>query len=220
MGAKTSMLVYAEGNVGEVLKTNPPLDREATAALVNKLFPLEKLQPLDDDGSLSFTYPPDDEIRAGCFPGVSIIAAAEVCIEPTQLAPHFVSEGSGKTIYLHGMHSVVDMIVFGVWTNGKLTRSLAMSPDSGILEDIGPRLPFEEPYWAGERPLDVDDEEIEYPFPFHTLALGESALLAFFGYQLEGSGYDEGEDLFDPETIPLLRFKRVKVKEKPWWKFW
>ena len=116
MGAKTSMLVYAEGNVGEVLKTNPPLDREATAALVKKLFPSEKLEPLED-GTLSFTYPKDEEVMAGCFPGVSIIAASEVCIEPSQLAPHFVSEGSGKSIYLHGMHSVVDMIVFGVWTN-------------------------------------------------------------------------------------------------------
>lgn len=110
--------------------------------------------------------------------------------------------------------SVVDLLAFGVWTNGKLTRSLWMAPDSGMGE-FGPRLPFEEPYWAGERPLDLDDEDSEYPFPFHPLELGESALLEFFGYQLEGDSWEQG---FDPETIPLLRFKRVQ--EKPWWKFW
>ena len=218
MGAKTCMLVYAEGDVGEVLKTNPPLDREATVALVKKLFPLEKLQPLDDNGSLSFTNPEDDEILAGCFQGVSIIAATEFGVEPSQLAPNFLSEGAGKTIYLHCMHSVVDMIVFGVWTKGKLMRSLAMSPDSGIMEDIGPRLPFEEPYWAGEHPA-VEDEEDEYPFPFHPLEIGESALVEFFGYELEGAP-DGRDPLFDPETISLLRFKRLRLEEKPWWKFW
>lgn len=53
MGAKTCMLVYADGSVGDVLKTNPPLDREASATLARKLFPSEKLQPLKD-GSLMF----------------------------------------------------------------------------------------------------------------------------------------------------------------------
>lgn len=217
MGAKTCMLVYADGNVGELLKNNPPLDHEASLALVKKLFPSEKLQPIED-GNLAFTSPPDDEIRVGCFPGVSIIAAAEFAIEPSQLASNFLAEGSGKTVYLHVMHSVVDLLVFGVWTNGKLTRSLGLSPESGIMEDIGPRLPFEQPYWTGERPLVMDDEDFEYPFPFHTLEMGETALLEFFGYQLEGTSYDENDPLFDPETIPLLSFKRIK--EKPWWKLW
>jgi len=38
---------------------------------------------------------------------------------------------------------------FAQWVNGKLVRSLSLSPDSGILEDIGPRFPFEEPFWSG-----------------------------------------------------------------------
>jgi hypothetical protein len=217
MGAKTCMLVYADGNVGELLKTNPPLDREASVALVKKLFPSEKLQPIED-GNLAYTSPPNDEIRVGCFPGVSIIAAKEFAIEPSQLASNFLAEGSGKTVYLHVMHSVVDLLAFGVWTNGRLTRSLGLSPESGIMEDIGPRLPFEQPYWKGERPLVMDDEDFEYPFPFHTLDMGETALLEFFGYQLEGTTYDENDPLFDPETIPLLCFRRVK--EKPRWKLW
>ena len=214
MGAKTWMLVYADGNVADVLKTNPPLDREASAALARRLFPSEKLEPLEN-GSLLFTSPPDDEIVVGCFPGVSIIAAKEFAIEPADLPSNFLAEAAGRDMYLHCMHSVVDMIVFGVWTNGKLRRSLFAAPDSGMNE-FGPRLPFEEPYWAGEHPVDDGDEAFEYPFPFHTLELGESALLEFFGYQLEGTSWDGPG--FDPETIPLLRFKRIQ--DKPWWKFW
>ena len=218
MGAKTSMLVYADGKVADVLKTYPPLDREATAALVSRLFPSDKLQPIED-GCLLSTYPPDDEIRAGCFPGVSIIAAKECAIEPAQLPANFLDEGAGRNMYLHFMHSVVDAMVFGVWTNGKLTRSLYLSLEGYVTEEFGPRLPFEEPYWAGEHPLDPDDECSDYPFKFYVMEMGESALLEFFGYQIEGTAYDVDEPLFDPEKIPLLRFKRLQDK-KPWWKVW
>jgi hypothetical protein len=56
------------------------------------------------------------------------------------------------------MHSVVDWFAYAIWANGKLLRSLSLSPVSGILENIGQRLPFEEPYWSGEHPA-VDTEE-------------------------------------------------------------
>ena len=68
------MLVYADGSAREALQRHPPLDRAATAAFVATLFLDEKLTPLDD-GDLSFTCPPDNEIYAGCFDGVSVIAA-------------------------------------------------------------------------------------------------------------------------------------------------
>jgi hypothetical protein len=97
--------------------------------------------------------------------------------------------------------------------NGKLTRALSLSPDSGVLEDIGAKLTFEEPYWAGQHPA-VDDEEADaYPFPFHPLELGEAALAELFGYQLEGM---PDPKLFEPDTIPLVRYKRLRSR----WKFW
>jgi hypothetical protein len=43
--------------------------------------------------------------------------------------------------------------------------------------------------------------------------LAEAALLAFFGYQLEGAIDPEQ---IEPERIPLMRFQR----KKDWWKFW
>jgi hypothetical protein len=204
MGAKTWMLVYSKGNPKTVLKGIPTIDRKATIAFVNKLFLSEKLLILDD-GDLSFTSPPDDEIAAACFPGLIVLAAKEFAIDyPSTLPARFIEAFPEGALYLHAMHSVVDWLAFAVWRDGNLLRSLSLSPDSGILEDIGARLPFEAPYWAGDHPaIDPEDDEDEYPFVFHPLELGEAALQEFFGYQLEGICDD-----IQPEQIPLMRFKR------------
>jgi hypothetical protein len=214
MGAKTWMLAYVNGSASEILNSNPMLDREATKALATKLFPSDKLEPLDD-GELSFTCPPDNELVIGCFPGLSIIAAKEFGIDnPSALDPKFLNAATGTAVFLHAMHSVVDWFAYAIWTGGRLKRSLSLSPDSGIIEDIGPRLAFEEPYWAGDHPVfdPEEDEEEDYPFPFHPLELGEAALFDLFGYQLEG---DAPSDV-QPENVTLMRFKRSRSR----WKFW
>lgn len=213
MGAKTWMLVYSQGDAKKILAGAPELDRDATAAMVRQLFPSEKLQPLED-GDLSFTCPPDDEIVVGFYPGLVIVAAKEFGIDyPSTLPPTFIEAFSDGVLYLHAMHSVVDWFAFSVWTNGALQRSLNLSPDSGVLEDIGNRYPFELPYWAGEHPaVDPSEDDTDYPFAFHPLELGEAALQEFFGYQLEGA-LDRSQ--VEPEDIPLMRFKRKKL----WWKF-
>ena len=214
MGAKTWMLVYSDGIAGKILESGPELDRDATAILARRLFPSERLEPLDD-ASLAFTCPPDNELIVGCFPGLSMVAAREFGLDyPSKLPSAFVEPALGSTICLHAMHSAVDWFAYAIWKDGKLQRSLSLSPDSGILEDIGPRLQFEEPYWAGKHPaVDPEEEESDYPFVFHPLELGEAALLELFGYQLEG-----GLDLshVEPEEIPLMRFNR----SKSWWKRW
>ena len=205
-------MAYADRDICEVLRGKPALDRDATLALARRLFPKEKLEPIGD-GDLLYTCPPDDEIHMGCFPGVAIVAAKEFGIDhPSHLPAQFIAAGSGGTMYLHAMHSVVDWFACAKWVNGNLVRSLSLSPDSGILEDIGPRLAFEGPYWAGQHPA-TDGEESDYPFPFHPLELGEAALKEFFGYQLEGTV--EGA-MVEPESIPLVRYKR----SRPRWKFW
>jgi hypothetical protein len=155
MGAKTWMLVYTDGIAGEILRSGHELDREATTKFARKMFPSEKLEPLDD-GCLAFTCPADNELIVGCFPGLSIVAAAEFGLDyPSKLPAAFVEAAPGQTICLHAMHSVVDWFAYAVWKDGKLQRSLSLSPDSGIMEDIGARLAFEEPYWAGSIPLSI-----------------------------------------------------------------
>lgn len=214
MGAKTWMLVYCNESVSEALRTNPELDRVATVEFVKKLFPSETLKPLSDV-DLSYTCPPDDELIVGCFSGLNIIAAKEFAIDyPSKLSAQFLDPALGNTLYLHAMHSTVDWFAYAIWRDGKLQRSLSLSPDSGVLEDIGTKLTFEEPYWNGQRPaIDPEEDDSAYPFVFHPLELAESALLEFFGYQLEGV-IDSSQ--IEPERIPLMRFKR----SRPWWKLW
>jgi Family of unknown function (DUF6928) len=211
------MLAYSDGKASEILRSNPRLDRDAAVALAQLLFPAEKLEVIGD-GDLSYTNPPDREIYVGCFPGLSIVAAQEFGGDyPSRLPLNFIDASKGRTLYLHAMHSVVDWFAYAIWEDRKIRRSLSLSPDSGILEDIGPRLPFEEPYWAGKHPVffleDAEGEDEEYPFPFHPLELGEAALREFFGYQLEGR---IDPTALQPEQIPLVKLRRAKA----WWKFW
>jgi hypothetical protein len=212
VGAKTWMLVYADESAVAALRGGHHPNRDATLRLAKSLFPKDKLDPIGD-GDLSYTCPPDDELYAGCFPGVSILAAKEFGIDhPSQLPASFISAGGRGMVYLHAMHSVVDWFAFAQWTNGQLVRSLSLSPDSGILEDIGQRLPFEEPFWSAQHPA-TDDDPNDYPFPFHPLELGEATLKEFFGYQLEGF---VDPTLLEPESIPLIKYKRSRSR----WKLW
>ena len=206
MGAKTWMLAYVKDNSSRALRSNVELDQNASIALARTLFASEILEQLDD-GCIAYTNPPDDELVVGCFPGIDIIAAREFGIDyPSQLSQHFLRPGADRMVYLHAMHSVVDWFAFAIWDRGHLVRSLSLSPDSGVMEDIGEKRSFEVPYWAGQHPaIDGDDDDAEYPFPFHPLELGEAALKEFFGYNLEGE-IDESQP--DIETIPLLTFKR------------
>ena len=101
--------------------------------LADRLFPKERLELLDD-GDLSYTSPPDDEVHIGCFPTVPIVAAKKFGIDrPSQLPSHFLNGIGTSTVYLHAMHSVVDWFAFAVWSDRKLVRSLSLSPDDGVL---------------------------------------------------------------------------------------
>jgi len=210
------MLVYADSDPLVTLRSAPDLDVEGTTRLAHTLFPRDTLEEIGR-GDLSYTCPPDDELHIGQFPGVAVIAAKEFGIDyPSRLDPHFLKSSRSQLVYLHAMHSVVDWFAFAHWRQGTLVRSLSLSPDSGILEDIGPRLPFEAPYWSGVHPAVApsdEDEEDPYPFPFHPLDLGEAALAAFFGYQIEGL---IDESLLEADTIPLLCFKRKRAR---WWRW-
>ena len=218
MGADSWMIIQADGAAKDCLTNQPTIDRKASTLFARSIFPNEELSKASD-GDLTFTSPPGDELLVGDFGQVRIAAATEFGIDyPSRLPERFISRKGATT--LHAMHSVVDWFAFAHWIDGKLVRSLSLSPDSGVLEDIGERIEFERPFWDGEHPaVDDDEDEDDYPFVFHPLELGEAALAEFFGYQLEGIVNDE---MIEPEEVPLMRFKRSKIMRtsKPWWRFW
>lgn len=99
-------------------------------------------------------------------------------------------------MYADGDIRSVDWFAFAVWAgDGELWRSLSLSPDHGIMENIGPPMAFEAPYWAGEHPVGTDDDEYPYPLPFHPLELAEDALRALFGFTYESRYLDDDPDL-------------------------
>ena len=51
------------------------------------------------------------------------------------------------------MHSASDWLGYAVWQDGVLLRSLSLSPNGGITEDIGAPLTFEASFWVGEHTL-------------------------------------------------------------------
>ena len=215
MGAKNWILVFSDGNPRATLASKPALDRAKSEELARRLFPENPLVP-DEDRDLTYGDPRDGDILVGCYGDASIVAAQEFGPDyPSKLDQHFLKEGAAGTIHLHAMHSVVDWTAFAVWRNGQLVRSLSLSPDSGVLEDIGPRMAFEEPFWAGAHPA-ISPEDMEegydYPFVFHPLELGEAALNDFFGYQLEGYITPE---MLEPTDVRLLCFKRTPVAAPP-----
>lgn len=213
MGAKTWLLMYAEHDPVHILRSRPVLDREASAELIGTLFPGKRYAKAERT-TLLHACPHGKQVLVGSFPGLQIVAARELAIDhPSQLDQRFLDFARGRTMYLHIMYSVVDWFAYGIWKDGKWLRTLSVAPDDGVIEDIGERRAFEEPFWAGERPaVDPDEGPDAYPLPFHPLDLGEAALEELFGYQLEG---DNAEALLDPGMIPLMTFK-----PEPWWKRW
>ncbi len=206
MGAKTALLAYADGDVASALREASEPAAEGTAALIAQVFPGWGMESTKGDVLGESTYPPERLTYAASFPGVDLVCDRRLMFDrPSELPAHLLEAAAGRRVILHAMHSVSDWLAFAVWEDGRLRRLLSLSPDGGIVENIGDPFPFEMPYWAGDRPVEFDpawDEE-PYALPFHPLELGNEALRALFGFLLEGR--PSPEDV-DPDEVPLLGF--------------
>ncbi|MFF3639341.1 DUF6928 family protein [Streptomyces sp. NPDC002250] len=215
MGAKTAVLAYADDAIADLLQDVSTSEIDGAMALVARVRPGHRV---DADGEEAWEladalYPPEGTVCALSASGLDLVCDQEVMVDrPSELPQHLVAASRGRRLYLHAMHSVVDWLAFAVWDDGKLVRSLSLSPDSGVIEDIGERLPFERPYWEGRHPVEpfapFEDEE-PYPLPFHPLELGERALLEFFGFYVEGFSDEEDapEPVVDIWSVELHGFR-------------
>ncbi len=203
MGAKFWFLAASDGDARARLKARPTPDRAASVALAKELFGPRLKEA--GEANLVEADPRGGEVLVGVYPGVTVVAAEALGLDrPSTLPERFLDLGRGRRLTLHAQHSVVDWAAFALWEDGVLRRSLSVSPDDGIIEDIGERLPFEAAFWA-------PPEEDDLPFG-HPLDLGEEALLAFLGFQFEGH---PDAWLIDPEDLIVPRFR-----SRPAWRFW
>ncbi|MFI7427371.1 DUF6928 family protein [Micromonospora sp. NPDC049836] len=208
MGAKTALLAFTDGDIRTALRGATRSDRAEAEALVRQLHPGYVVEPADDNTLLDGTYPPDDLTYATVLAGAELYCDRRLMLDrPSELPEHLRRAGAGRRIILHGMHSVVDWLGFAVWEDGVLIRSLSLSPDGGIQENIGEPYDFEAPYWAGEHPVEPVPgwhNQDPYPLPFHPLDLGEEALRALFGFIIEGL---RSPDDIDADAVPLHGFR-------------
>ncbi|MFF4351091.1 DUF6928 family protein [Streptomyces sp. NPDC001530] len=208
MGSKTGLLVYADGDIPELLRRVGAADCDRTTAMMRRLYPGWEIEECEGSTLWDGVYPPAATAFAASWPGVEVIGDQRVMIDfPSQLPEYLVAASAGRRLVLHAMHSVVDWLAFAVWEDGRLVRSLSLSPDSGIIENIGEPLPFELPYWAGDRPADSvpwpGEEEEPYALPFRPPEMGEDALRALCGFIQEGR--PEPDDV-DADAIELHGF--------------
>src|SRR5258708_39924902 len=107
MGAKDWLLVYADGEIQPVLQSAPALDRQATKALVRRLYPGHHLSEFADGTLLEQANPDDDRIYAGCFPGLTVVCTSEAALDrPSQLDLRFLREAGGRGRALPAVPSV------------------------------------------------------------------------------------------------------------------
>jgi hypothetical protein len=210
MGAKTALLAFTEGDIRPALLGATRSDRGEAESLVRRVhhdaIGLGYTVEACGDSSLHGCYPPGDITTATILPGAELLCDQRFMLDrPSELPAHILALGAGRRILLHAMHSVVDWLAFAVWEDGTLIRSLSLSPDGGIIENIGDPYGFELGYWEGDHPVESDwPDEPPYPLPFHPLELGEDALRALFGFVLEG--YPRPDDIA-PYEVHMHEFR-------------
>jgi hypothetical protein len=171
LGAKTALLAYAAEDPVESLRRARQPDPAATRALVAATHPGSTGTGSSSSNLFDGCYPEQGTVYAGSFPGIEILCDLDVMDHlPSAFPARYLDVAAGRRVILHAMHSVADMFTYAVWENGTLVRSLALTPQDGIIENIGAPLPFETPYWAGEHPV-----RGRYPLPFHPLSNSAAA---------------------------------------------
>lgn len=211
MGAKTSLLAFTTADLSSALRASAGIttSRDDAETVVRQLFPDHDVSPLGTTGTLwDDVFPPDDVCYAAVLPGATVVCDVRFAVDrPSQLPARLLDVAGGRRVVLHAMHSVVDWLCFGVWEDGALQRGLSVSPDDGVVEDVGEPLAFELPFRAGAHPVEPwDDDDPAYPLPYHPLELGEEALRNLFGFILEGR---PRPDDVDAESVVLHAFSVV-----------
>lgn len=115
MGAKTGLLMYADGDIPGLLRHTGAPDPDRTSALVRRSFPDAAIERCQGSNLYSGVHPPPGRADAGSWPGVDVLADQRLMIDtPSQLPEHLVSASAGRRLVLHAMHSVVDWLACAV----------------------------------------------------------------------------------------------------------
>ncbi|MFI9773016.1 DUF6928 family protein [Streptomyces sp. NPDC052415] len=205
MGSKAAVVVFTASEPQGVFRDSGVIDRVRSQHLAETV-----LRAASCETSL-FTldlavWPDIGVVCAASFPEYEVVCSQELArSQPSELTDWISHLAGGRDAYAVFMHSAEDWGAFAVWSEGRLLRSLSVNPDSGIIENVGERLPFETPFWGGVHSV---RDEAGYSLPFHPIDFGNEALREFFGFILEGR---EDESCVDPEEVEIPAFKVLQA---------
>lgn len=217
MGAKTEMLAFAAGDITDVLRRPGATDPAAAEELVRRVAPGWQVETAEGESLAEATYPPRGTVYVLSVPGLDLVCGLGFLRGGgSSLPEHVLSEGAGRRIVYHWMHSGTDGVEIALWNQGTLVRAIGIDGVHGVVEDIGDRLPFEEPFWAGRHPHEparfiVGAGPSPFPTPFHPLNFGNEAVRALFGFTVEGRRAPAD---IDPWAVRLRGF-RVTAPDAP-----
>ncbi len=205
MGVRASMLVYTDTTPTLPLVQASVVDRVAARQFASQLHPRRELRAVADGNLSSNCFPEPGRIYAGVFPGVKVLCTAEAMLySPSKLHKRFISAAQGGVLHLFVTRSLNNMFAYASWIDGQLLRSISVNAIGGVVESVGSPLPFEEPFWAGNRREEGDTDQI----PFHPLTFMEDAAGAVLGLHFEGMPLS-GQP--DPEEVCLAGFDVLKT---------
>jgi hypothetical protein len=187
VSANSSLIVYSDSDPKDVLRAYPVLDKAATRALAEKLFPDADIEEIGDELLADALDPPEQVAYLGCFTGLDLVCNWKIMPDrPSQLDPAVLHATSRRQAHLYALHADADWCSYGVWQDGELVRAYSAGPDPGVIEDVGERLSFERDEYAT-----YDD-------------LGDAACKALFGIDTT----DEADiDDVDPGLIPVVGYR-------------
>ncbi|WP_416518550.1 DUF6928 family protein [Streptomyces achromogenes] len=203
MGSKAAVVVFTDGEPRSIFRDSVVIDRAKSQHLAEVVLGAtsHQINLLALDLAV---WPDSGVVCAASLPGYEVVCSRELARRrPSELTEWISQLASGRDAYAVFMHSAEDWSAFAVWSDGHLVRSLSVIPDSGIIEDVGERLPFEVPFWEGGHSV---RSEVGYSLPFHPIDFGNEALREFFGFILEGR---EDEFCVDPEEVDIPAFGAV-----------
>lgn len=201
MGSKCSILAISEDLPRVAFNNDWSANPVASRAIAERLTG-EGLADVGEQALDSALWPNPGMIYAGSSAGADVVTWDDLrSAQPSSLTSWVAKVAPDRNAYLVIMDSTVDWAAFAVWIHGILIRSVSVSYDDGVIENLGETIPFEQDFWNGTYRGRVP---VDYPLEFPTSVLGNEALRTFFGFVLEGRWDPEAPD---PEDIAVYGFR-------------
>ncbi|GAA4664900.1 DUF6928 family protein [Gordonia humi] len=207
MFAHTTALWFVDcPDPAEQLRRGPVADPDRTDAFIATAYAddVPSASALTDLSALSDAA--DDVVFAAHFGDLAVLAGKSLStVAPDELTEFVTGLGFGQTVLLLSLDPVASTGVFARWENGRLQRAFAASPDT-IRADHGVPFPFENGFWAGERPLQylpgVEPNPLD--LPFHPAELAEESNRQWLGFRFTPPPGDDDTAL---TSIPVYSYR-------------